>query len=260
MSEEKPILTSKDDKVSWISINRPSKLNSIDPAMLDILAKELDKAEADIGVKCIVITGVGDRAFSAGADVSVLSKLSSEEAKTIISVKGHQTLLKILRSTKPVIAAINGLALGGGCELATACDFRIASDKARFGQTEINLGLIPGWGATKLLTRIVGPAKAKEMMMTGCILSAEEALRIGLVNRIVPADRFQEDIKEFATILANGPSIALSEIKKLVNDDIISTEKLDDEAESFSKIFTTGDLKEGFSAFFEKRKPSFKGS
>ena len=260
MSEEKPILVKIENGVCWMSLNRPNKLNSIDPGMLDMLAQELDNAEANAQVKCIVITGVGDRAFSAGADVSVLSKLSSVEAKAVISDKGHRTILRILHSAKPVIAAVNGLALGGGCELAIACDFRVASDRARFGQTEINLGLIPGWGATKLLPKILGPAKASEMMMTGVILNAEEALKIGLVNKVVPADKFEEEVKTLATSLAKGPSVALSEIKKLVNDDVISDVILETEAKSFGKIFTTKDLKEGFSAFFEKRKPIFKGS
>lgn len=140
------------------------------------------------------------------------------------------------------------------------CDFRIASDKARFGQTEVNLGLIPGWGATRILPKIVGPSHAKWMMMTGSILSAEEALKVGLVNRVVQSDQFSEEVKRFAESLAKGPSLALAEIKRLVNSSVVNESDLASESKSFARIFGTRDFKEGLSAFFEKRKPSFKGS
>ncbi|MGQ9680305.1 MAG: enoyl-CoA hydratase/isomerase family protein [Candidatus Bathyarchaeia archaeon] len=260
MTEVEPVTSRIEKNVYWIVLNRPSKLNSINPEMLDILERELERAERDPEIKCIVITGEGDRAFSAGADVSVFRNLSKEEAERVISRKGHQVFLRILNSNKPVIAAVNGLALGGGCELATVCDFRIASDKAKFGQPEVNLGLIPGWGATWILPKIIDPSYAKWMMMTGSIVNAEEALKIGLINRVVPSDQFSEEVKKFAESLARGPSLALAEIKRLVNSSIVDESGLDSEAKSFGKIFGTEDFREGLSAFFEKRKPSFKGS
>jgi len=255
-----PIITKLENSVYWIILNRPDKLNSINPEMLDMLESMIDKIEGDSEIRCVVITGAGDRAFSAGADVSVFRNLSPEEAEKIISRKGHNTFLRIMNSNKPIIAAVNGLALGGGCELSLVCDFRIASDKARFGQTEVNLGLIPGWGATSILPKIVGPSNAKWMMMTGCILSAEEALKIGLVNRVIQSDFFSEEVKKFAESLAKGPTVALAEIKRLINSRIVNVSDLASEAKSFGRIFETEDFKEGLSAFFEKRKPCFKGS
>lgn len=259
MTEEKLVLVKVEDGVCWISLNRPNKLNSVVPEMLDLISEALDDAEADETVRCVVITGVGDRAFCAGADVTFLSGLSSGEAEMVISRKGHKTFMKILSLSKPVVAAVNGYALGGGCELAAVCDFRIASEKARFGQSEINLGLIPGWGGTQLLPKLVGVAKAKEMTMTGAILSAEEALRAGLVNKVVAPDRFEEEVKTFVASLVNGPPLALAEAKRLVNMSIDLDAGLNAEAEAFGSLFSTSDLKEGFAAFKEKRKPTFKG-
>ena len=256
MGEEKPVLVKVEDGVCWISLNRPSKLNSIVPEMLDLIGEALDRAETDPSIRCVVITGVGDRAFCAGADVSFLSGLSSSEAEYL-----HEGLMTFSgdRLPKPVVAAVNGYALGGGCELAAACDFRIASEKARFGQPEINLGLVPGWGGTQLLPRLIGVAKAKEMTMTGAMLSAEEALRAGLVNRVVAADRFEEEVKAFAATLVKGPPLALAKAKRLVNMSLAMKAGLDAEAEAFGRLFSTGDFKEGVAAFKEKRKPEFKG-
>ncbi|MFQ6053362.1 MAG: enoyl-CoA hydratase/isomerase family protein [Candidatus Bathyarchaeia archaeon] len=259
MSEEKPVLVKVEDGVCWITLNRPGKLNSIVPEMLDLLSEALDKAEDDRSVRCVVITGAGDRSFCAGADVSFLRGLSSSEAEEMISRKGHQTFMKILSLSKPVVAAVNGYALGGGCELATACDFRIASEKARFGQPEINLGLVPGWGGTQLLPRLIGVAKAKEMVMTGTMLSAEEALEAGLVNKVVPEDKFEEAVKGFARALVDGPPIALAKAKSLMNLGQALEAGLNREAEAFGMLFSTGDFEEGVAAFRERRKPVFKG-
>jgi enoyl-CoA hydratase len=259
LAEEKPVLVRTEGGVCWITLNRPDKLNSVTFEMHQLACDALDEAEKDKSVGCVVITGAGNRAFSAGADVSYLGKLSPKEAKKNVSEKGHETIMKILRHPKPVVAAVNGFALGGGCELATACDFRIASDKARFGQSEINLGLIPGWGATQLLQRLVGPAKAKEMIMTGAMLSAQEAQQIGLVNRVVEADKFEQEVKAFAESLARGPGVAMAEAKRLINMGMELEEGLSAEADAFGKLFATEDLKEGLAAFLGKRKPSFKG-
>jgi len=258
MAEEKPVLVENEGGVCWISLNRPDKLNSMTLEMHEMVREALDGAEADASVGCIVITGVGTRAFCAGADVSHLGKLSPGEGRGF-SEKGQETILKIIHHSKPVVAAVNGFALGGGCELAAACDLRIASEKARFGQPEINLGLIPGWGATQLLQRIVGPAKAKEMISTGAILGAQEALQAGLVNRVVEADKFEQEVRAFAESLTRGPGIALSKAKKLINMSLRLEEGLGAEAEAFGGLFATEDFGEGVAAFLEKRKPSFRG-
>lgn len=259
MSEEKPVLSRIEDGVCWITLNRPAKLNTIVPEMLDLMSEALDRAEVDGTVRCVAITGAGDRAFCAGADVSFLSTLSVEDAKAF-SRRGHRTFLKILRIPKPVVAAVNGYALGGGCELAVACDIRIASEKARFGQTEINLGLIPGWGGTQLLPKIVGTAKAKELILMGATLNANEALQAGIVSKVVTADKFSDEVKAAVGILANGPRIAIAEAKKLINAGLSLEAGLASEAESFGRLFATADMKEGVAAFAGKRKPVFKNN
>jgi len=247
------------DSVCWIILNRPDRLNSIVPEMLDAISDALDRAESNSEVRCVIITGAGERAFCAGADVSHLSGLSESEAEETISKKGHGVIIKILRLSKPVVAAVNGYALGGGCELAAACDIRIASDKARFSQPEINLGLIPGWGGTQLLPRLIGAVKAKEMIFMGTMISAEEALQAGLITKLVPADSFDEGVKAITKSLVSGPPIALSEAKRLVNLTLGIEKGLDSEAEAFGGLFSTADFREGVAAFKEKRKPEFMG-
>ena len=226
--------------------------------MHDLIQKALDEVVKDKSVGCVVITGVGERAFCAGADITNFPNLSPDGAKKF-SEKGQKTVKKILSHPKPVIAAVNGYALGGGCELAVACDFRIASEKARFSQPEISLGLIPGWGGTQLLPSLVGPAKAKEIIMTGAMVKAPEALQMGLVNEVVEPDKLEEAVGVLAQTLVGGPSIALGKAKKLVNDSTSLTEGLSAEAEAFSELFATEDMKEGVAAFLEKRKADFKG-
>jgi len=254
-TEEKPVLVDTANGVFKITLNRPSKANGITSEMLDMIAEAVDKAEADKSVRCIVVTGAGDRAFSSGADIDRLSKFTGPEAYEF-SRKGHRTFTKFMRSSKPVVAAVNGFALGGGCEVAMWCDYRIASDKARFGQTEINLGIIPGWGATKLLSQLIGVQKAKELMMGGELIGAQEALAIGLVNKVVPAAEFGSKVDELVKKLVNGPPIVLAALKRLTT---LSLDELEAESKEFGMFFYTADLKEGVAAFKEKRKPVFKG-
>ncbi len=258
MSGDSPVLVEVEGGVCWIRLNRPDKLNSMTLEMHDLIQKALDEVVQDKSVGCVVITGVGERAFCAGADITNFPKLSPDGAKKF-SEKGQKTVKKILSHPKPVIAAVNGYALGGGCELAVACDFRIASEKARFSQPEISLGLIPGWGGTQLLPSLVGPAKAKEIIMTGAMVKAPEALQMGLVNEVVEPDKLEEAVGVLAQTLVGGPSIALGKAKKLVNDSTSLTEGLSAEAEAFSELFMTEDMKEGVAAFLEKRKADFKG-
>lgn len=257
MSEERPIRVSIEEGVCWIRLNRPDKLNRMTLEMHEMVRSALNDAETDNSVGSIVITGTG-RAFCAGADVSSLGKLTPEEAKTF-SEKGQETVKMILRHSKPVIAAVNGYALGGGCELAIACDFRITSEKARFGQPEIGLGLVPGWGGTKLLAELIGLAKAKEMILTGGMVNAEEATEIGLAMKVVEVEKLEEEAGDFAKALASGAGLALKAGKMLLNAGVSIEDGLTAEAEAFSALFSTEDFKEGMAAFLEKRKPTFKG-
>jgi enoyl-CoA hydratase len=255
MNEE--IMESSEGGVCWITLNRPEKLNAITPKMLDELQMKLQRAEMDEEAKCIVVTGAGERAFSAGLDISLVKGFSREDAESL-SRKGQSVFSSLLNLSKPTIAAVNGYALGGGCELALACDFRIASQNARFGQPEVGLGLLPGWGATVLLPRIVGYARAVELIMTGRVIDAEEAFRIGLVNRVVPAERLADEVKGFASTLANGPPTALAEAKRLLGSALLCEEALEAEAKTFGSLFCTEEFKEGVSAFLEKRRPVFR--
>lgn len=255
--EEKPVLTEVKNNVIEITLNRPSKLNSITTEMLNFVAEAVEKANTDKAVRCIVITGAGDRAFSAGADIDEFSKLTSAQA-FIYSQNGHRAMLRIRNSIKPVVAAINGFALGGGCELASWCDFRFASDKAKFGQPESNLGVIPGWGGTQILATLVGDQKAKELIVMGDLITSEEAKQIGLVDRVLPAAEFSVKIEELTAKLAVGSPTVIAAVKKLINP-LPSAESLKVEAEEFSKLFETKDYREGVTAFKEKRKPVFTG-
>ena len=255
--EDKPVLTETKNNVLKITLNRPTKLNSITTAMLNTVAEAVEKADSDKAVRCVVITGAGDRAFSAGADIDEFSKLTPAQAKEY-GKAGHRAMRKIKDAKKPVVATLNGFALGGGCELASWCDFRVATDKAKLGQPEANLGVIPGWGGTQILAQLVGKQKAKEMIATGDLITAEEARQIGLVDRVYPAAEFQAKSDEFVAKLVAGSPSVLAAVKRLTNPRP-SAESLDAEAEEFSKLFETKDFAEGVAAFKEKRKPVFTG-
>jgi enoyl-CoA hydratase len=224
------------------------------------ISTRLQDAEKDDNVKVIVITGAGDKAFSAGADLRMMKGAGPVKGAELSRV-GQSLTVQIETSSKPVIAAINGYALGGGIELAMACDIRIASENASIGQPEINVGLIPGWGGTQRLPRLVGKGIAKEMIFTGKRIDAATAELHGLVNTVVPQGEFQAKVKEIALELAGKPPIALKYCKKLIND---STEThpnagLMEEAEAFGLMASTEDFNEGVTAFLEKRKPVYKG-
>lgn len=254
------IIVKKEDNIGWIILNRPHRLNAMTIDLLNELSVALDDFEADKDVRCIVITGAGDRAFSVGADVTSFSGLTPVTAVETSS-KGQEVISKVEKVSKPVIAAINGYALGGGLELALACDFRIASETSQLGQPEIKLGIIPGWGGTQRLPRIIGLAKAKELIMLGDRITADEALKIGLVHKVVQANKFEEEVRAFAKKLTEGPPIALKCAKYALN---LSTQAsleagLRIEAEAFGMVISSKDVVEGITAFFEKRKPEFKG-
>ena len=250
----------KKDRVAIITINRPKMMNALNTSVASEMRQALADAEDDGGIRVIVITGAGDRAFCAGADIGELAPLSGVQARDF-SARAQLLTTQIEGMRKPVVARINGLCLGGGNELAMSCDFRIASDKAMFGQPEINLGILPGMGGTQRLTRLAGKAKAVEMNMLGEMVSAAEALRTGLVNRVVPPADLDMAVEDLTGKLASKGPVALGLIKRAVNNgwDMDIDRALQFEAECFGAACSTEDAREGTRAFMEKRKPEFKG-
>jgi len=260
MIEFKNTLYEKAEGIATITINRPDALNALNQETITEISAKIEDAERDENIRVIVITGAGDRAFCAGADLRMMKGTSPVKGAEI-SRAGQGLTTRIEACGKPVIAAINGYALGGGIELAMACDIRVASENAQIGQPEINVGLIPGWGGTQRLPRLVGKGIAKEMIFTGKRIDAKTAEHHGLVNMVVPADQLQAKVKELAVEMAGKPPIALKYCKALVND---STEThpeagLKQEAEAFGLVASTEDFNEGVTAFLEKRKPQYKG-
>lgn len=248
------------DRAAWITVNRPGKMNALNRATVDEIISAAERAIADRSVAVLALTGAGDKAFVAGADIGEMAAMDAREGQAF--GRFLQTRFDILeRSPKPVIAAVNGFALGGGCELAMACHIRIAGDRARFGQPEVALGLIPGAGGTQRLQRLVGRGKALELILTGEMISAEEALRIGLVNQVVPADELEDRVGAVAAGLAAKSPVALARAIDAVmtGGDLGLDDAMRLEASLFGLCFATGDMKEGTSAFLEKRKPEFPG-
>jgi len=250
----------REESTLWIILNRAHRLNAFNDVMMEELADTLDTAEKDPSVKCIVITGDGDRSFSAGADVTMFPKATPAKAEEF-SRAGQKTFGKIEEMTKPVIAAINGFALGGGLELALACDFRVAAEHAELGSPEINLGLIPGWGGTQRLVRVIGLARAKELVMLGVRVKADEALKIGLVHRVVHFEKLRDETREIAKKLSEGPPVAMKYAKNALNfgAQVPLEAGLRLEAALMGLTFSTDDLKEGVEAMMSRRKAEFKG-
>ncbi len=254
------ILYAKNDKVATITLNRQKSLNALNTALLTELRDALDDAETDAVVRAIVITGSGEKAFCAGADITELVEKSPEEASKWSSwVQNLTNYMEKLK--KPIIAKINGFCLGGGLELAMACDFRIASEKAVFGLPEINLAIIPGGGGTQRLPRLIGKTKAMEMLMCGEQIDAKEAFRLALVNKTVSADELDGEVDELIKKLLSKSAVALGILKDAVNRGIEMDleHALDYEAECFGQALATEDAREGLKGFLEKRKPEFKG-
>jgi len=263
MSEPKKyelIIVKKDGAVGWLTLNRPHRLNTLTSEMIDEMHAALNDFEGDKEVRCIVITGAGDKAFSAGADVTAFTGVTPSMAAEA-AAKGQALFTRLERIGKPVIACINGYALGGGLEMALGCDFRIASENCELGQPETNLGLIPGWGGTQRLVRIVGLAKAKQMILLAERVSAEEAAKIGLVTKVVPRTKLVEETTALANKLAEGPPVALRLAKESLNlgTQVPLDVGLKMEANAFGIVLSTKDVMEGVSAFMSKRKPEFKG-
>ena len=249
-----------ENKVAIVTINRAEKLNALDAATITELFQLFKKLKQDNSVSVIILTGSGEKAFVAGAEISEIQRHDDISGR-IFSLRGQKVFRFIEKMDKPVIAAINGYALGGGCELAMACHLRLAAQNAKFGQPEINLGLIPGYGGTQRLPRIIGKTRAMYLLLTGEMVSAEQALQLGLVNEIVPQEELLNRAKELANTLVAKAKIATQYIIQTVNEgqDLSLDAGLNLEAELFGNVCGTEDMKEGTAAFLEKRKPVFKG-
>ena len=254
------LLIAREDRVALLTIQRPERLNALDARTLDELRQAFLTLKQDDEIRCVILTGAGDRAFVAGADINELAQDTPESARRR-GLAGQQVFDLIEQLGKPVIAAVNGFALGGGCELAMACTFRLAADTARFGQPEINLGIIPGFGGTQRLVRLVGKTKAMEMILTGAPITAQEALVIGLVNRVVAAAELLKAARTLAAELSAKAPIALTYAMDAINRgaEMTLADGCQLEAALFGMVTATEDMREGTRAFLEKRKPEFKG-
>ena len=259
------IVTNLENGIFTITINRPDKLNALNAAVLDDLEKAIDELYANPQIRTAIVTGAGTKAFVAGADISEFAGLNKAQAMALAK-RGQDVFFKIENSTKPIVAAVNGFALGGGCELAMACHFRLCSENAKFGQPEVNLGLIPGYGGTQRLTQLIGKGKSMELQMTAHLIDANEALQLGLVNHVTTAEALMQRTKDILTVIQSKAPIAVGKVIGCVNvavvnngDDTNGKSGYDKEVEAFGECFVTEDMKEGTTAFLEKRKANFKG-
>lgn len=254
----KTLLAEIENSVCIITINRPDKLNALNKEVFNDLDAAVDEIYKNSEIKSAIITGAGNKAFVAGADISEFMDLDLSKA-TELSARGHKVFNKIENSPKPIIAAVNGFALGGGCELALACHFIYASENAKFGQPEVNLGLIPGYGGTQRLTQLVGRNLAMELLMSGNMISAKEAMEYGVVNKVFSSEELLAKAKEILSLIHTKAPIAVSKLIECVNNFDHTQQGYDFEIKKFGECFATEDAKEGASAFLEKRKANFKG-
>ncbi len=254
------VIIERDGEVGILTINRPKALNALNREVLVDLRKAIEELRDDDTVKVIIITGAGEKSFVAGADIGTMQPFGVQEARDWARL-GQSVLTEIENLEKPVIAAVNGFALGGGCELALACDIRIASDQAKLGQPEVGLGILPGYGGTQRLPRLVGKGTAKRLIFTGEMIGAEEAREIGLVDMVVGADELMEAALKMARTIASKGQVAVRLAKIAINRgcDMDLASGIAYEAEVFAECFATEDQKEGMKAFLEKRKPRFTG-
>ena len=253
------VKVSVEDRIAIVTLDhRP--VNALNRKTLQELGDVIDAIRAEAAVKVVILTGAGSLAFVAGADIKEIAELESAKAAQDLAVLGQTVFLKIQRLRKPVIAAINGVCLGGGCELAMACHLRISGDRARFGQPEINLGIIPGWGGTQRLPRLIGKTKATEWILTGDFITAQEAARLGLVNQLVPQDQVLKVARDFARKLASKGGVAIAQALWAIEEglELPLEQGLQKEAEAFQRVTETEDSREGIKAFTEKRQPQFK--
>lgn len=253
------ILTNLENGILTVTINRPDKLNALNKMVFNDLDAVLQEIEANQSIRAAIITGSGQKAFVAGADISEFAGLSGNEGMELAR-RGQDVFFRIENASKPIVAAVNGFALGGGCELAMACHFRLASQQAKFGQPEVSLGLIPGYGGTQRLVQLIGKGRALELLLSGNMMDAEKALQVGLVNYVVPQEELLEKTNSLLhTILQKAP-IALAHCIRAANAAFEPERKgYELEIASFGACFNTEDMKEGTAAFLEKRKAAFSG-
>jgi enoyl-CoA hydratase len=248
------LLLETQDSIALLTINRPESMNSLAPLVLDEFIEVISELEQETAVKVVIITGAGDKAFVAGGDIAAMQPLGAQEAREI-ALKAQRLFNAIEFGSKIYIAAINGYALGGGCELAMACDMRIAADRAKLGQPEVKLGIIPGWGGTQRLPRLIGRSRAKELMLTGAMVSASESLRLGLVDRVVAEAELLPTARQLAEQIAGHSQLAVRLIKEAVDNglEMDIQRAFSYEADLFGLCFAGHDQKEGMQAFLEKR-------
>jgi len=258
---ESPLLRADHGAVRLLTVNRPDKLNALNAATLDALHAAFDEAAEDASVRAVVLTGSGAKAFVAGADIAEMNALTPVQGRDF-SLRGQRMMRRVEKMPKPVIAMVNGFALGGGLELAMSCHLRIAADTAKVGQPEINLGLIPGFGGSQRLLRLAGRAATLELCLVGTPIDATRALQLGIVNRVVPAAELETETMQLAQQLANAAPLALRGILDCVNvgGECGIEEGLEYESAQFGLVFSTEDMREGTTAFLERRKPAFKGA
>lgn len=253
------LLTEQQDGILTVTINRPDKLNALNKDVLDELDALLVSVYADPEIRAVILTGAGPKAFVAGADISEFLQASPAEGAALAK-KGQDIFFRIERCPKPFVAAVNGFALGGGCELAMSCHFRVAAENARFGQPEVNLGLIAGYGGTQRLTQLVGKGKSMELHMSGQMIDAQEAKAWGLVNHVVAADALLTFTRDLLAVIVAKSPVAVSKVVAAVNAAADpAVEGYGEEIRLFGECFGTEDMKEGVTAFLEKRKPVFPG-
>ena len=253
------VKVSLEERIAIVTIDhRP--VNALNRQTMQELGQALDAVRAETAVKVVVLTGAGSLAFVAGADLKEVGQLSSPQEAQEVSALGQAVFLKLQKLDKPVIAAINGVCLGGGLELAMACHLRISGDRARFGQPEITLGIIPGWGGTQRLPRLIGKAKATEWILTGDMVTAQEALRLGLVNQVVAQDQVLKVAKDLARKIASKGMVTIAESLRAIEEGLEGSLEagMAKEAAAFSRVAATEDSREGVKAFLEKRQPKFK--
>ena len=255
------IISEQSDGVGVVTLNRPAVLNALSTALLRELDDALSALDGDPSIRSIILTGAGEKAFAAGADIAEFKQIESAVAGAAFARRGQAIVGRISRMSTPVIAAVNGFALGGGCELAMACDIRIAGENARFGQPEVNLGLVPGYGGTQRLSRLAGLGNAMYLCLSGEMIDAQTALRIGLVQKVVPLAELLTETKKLAASIAAKAPLAVQGAKRAIRDGAEASldEGIEIEALHFGNMTATADFREGTAAFLEKRKPAFTG-
>ena len=254
------LLTELQDGTYVITINRPDKLNALNKDVIEELGKALDEVYNNADIKSAIITGSGEKGFVAGADISEFTSLDSAGGAELAKRGQDLVFNKVENCPKPVVAAVNGFSLGGGCELAMSCHFRVASENAKFGQPEVNLGLIPGYGGTQRMTQLIGKGKTMELMMTGDMIGADEAKSLGLVNHVVPQEELMAKTKGILQKIQSKAPIAIAKVISCVNDAAVSdSDGYANEIARFGECFDTEDMREGTTAFLEKRKAAFSG-